>query len=68
MNFRTYLKDEFEMASVASKTFLGNRFNILFVNGLGLHILYDKLLNLFNRIKHNETLLGGVFWDLEVLA
>ena len=30
MNFRTYLKDEFEMASVPSKSFLGKLFNIFF--------------------------------------
>ena len=28
MNFRTDLKDEFEMASVPSKTFLGKLFNL----------------------------------------
>ena len=45
MNFSTYLKDEFDMASVLLKPFLGNKFNILFVNGLGLFCLYDKLLH-----------------------
>ena len=68
MNFCSYLTDEFEMASVPSKTFLGNRFNILFVNGLSLYILYDKLLNLFNGIEQNKILLDAVYWDLEVLA
>ena len=67
-NFCSYLTDEFEMASVPSKTFLGNRFNILFVNGLRLYILYDKLLNLFNGIEQNKILLDAVYWDLEVLA
>ena len=68
MNFCSYLTDEFEMASVPSKTFLGNRFNILFVNGLRLYILYDKLLYLFNGIEQNKILLDAVYWDLEVLA
>ena len=68
MNFCGYLTDEFQMASVPSRTFLGNRFNILFVNGLGLYILYDKLLNLFNGIEQNKILLDAVYWDLEVLA
>ena len=43
MNFRTDLKDEFEMSSVPSKTFLTYRFNIFFVNGLivyKVHLYY----------------------------
>ena len=38
MNFRTYLKDEFQMGSVPSKTFLDNRFDIFFVKGM---IVYE---------------------------
>ena len=68
MSFSTYLKDEFEMASVSLKQFLGNRFNILLVNGLGVYCLYDKLLNFFRRIEQNNKLLDAVYWDLEVVA
>ena len=68
MSFSTYLKDEFEMASVSLKQFLGNRFNILLVNGLGVYCLYDKLLNFFRRIERNNKLLDAVYWDLEVVA
>ena len=68
MSFSTYLKDEFEMASVPLKPFLGNRFNILFVNGLGVYCLYDKLLHFFRRIERNNKLLDAVYWDLEVVA
>ena len=67
-SFSTYLKDEFEMASVPLKPFLGNRFNILFVSGLGVYCLYDKLLNFFKRIECNNKLLDAVYWDLEVVA
>ena len=56
------------MASVPLKPFLGNRFNILFVNGLGVYCLYDKLLNFFKRIECNNKLLDAVYWDLEVVA
>ena len=45
MSFSTYLKDEFEIASVPLKPFLGNRFNILFVNGLGEYCLDIQGLN-----------------------
>ena len=47
MNFCTDLKDEFEMASVPSKTFLGKLFNIFFVNGLNVyqvHVYYLAIL------------------------
>ena len=47
MNFRSYLKDEFEMASVPSKTFLGKFFNIFFVNGVivyQVHLYYHAIL------------------------
>ena len=47
MNFRTYLKDEFQMASVPSKSFLGKLFNIFFVNGLivyQVHLYYLAIL------------------------
>ena len=64
MSFSTYLKDEFGMASVPLKPFLGNRFNILFVNGLGVYCLYDKLLNFFRRIERNNKLLDAVYSDL----
>ena len=56
------------MASVPLKLFLGNRFNILFVNELGVYCLYDKLLDFFRRIERNNKLLDAVYWDLEVLA
>ena len=68
MCFSTYLKDEFGIASVPLKPFLGNRFNILFVNGLGVYCLYDKLFNFFRRIEQNNKLLDAVYWDLEVVA
>ena len=47
MNFRSYLKDEFQMASVPSKTFLEKLFNIFFVNGLNVyqvHVYYLAIL------------------------
>ena len=42
MSFSTYLKVEFEMASVILKPFLENRLNNLFVSGLGAYCLYDN--------------------------
>ena len=61
VSFITYLKHEFEMASVPLKPFLGNRFKILFVTELGVYCLYDELLNFFKRIEWNNS-------DPEVVA
>ena len=41
--FATYLKDEFGITSIPLFPFLGNRFNILFVNAAGVYFLYDQL-------------------------
>ena len=54
MNFRTYLKDEFQMGSVPSKTFLDNRFDIFFVKGM---IVYEVDLHYL-----------AILWDLSTLC
>ena len=54
MNFRTYLKDEFQMGSVPSKTFLDNRFDIFFVKGM---IVYEVHLHYL-----------AILWDLSTLC
>ena len=41
--FATYLKDGFGVTSTLLFPFLGNRFNILFVNAAGVYFLYDQL-------------------------
>ena len=61
MIFSTYLKHEFELAFAPLKPFLKNRFNILFVNGLGIYGLYDKLLHFFRTIEQNNKLLDAVY-------
>ena len=66
--FATYLKDEFGITSIPLFPFLGNRFNILFVNAAGIYFLYDQLLDSFRRIERNNKLLDAVYWDLEILS
>ena len=66
--FATYLKDEFGITSIPLFPFLGNRFNILFVNAAGVYFLYDQLINFFRRIEHNNKLLDAVYCDLVVLS
>ena len=48
--------------------FLGNRFNILFLNGAGVYFLFDHLINFFDQIELDNRLLVAVYWDLKVLA
>ena len=66
--FATYLKDEFGITSIPLFPFLGNRFNILFVNAAGVYFLCDQLIDFFRRIERNNKLLDAVYWDLEVLS
>ena len=48
--------------------FLGNRFNILFLNGAGVYFLFDHLINFFDQVELDNRLLVAVYWDLKVLA
>ena len=48
--------------------FLGNRFNILFINAAGLYYLFDHLVDFFNNIELENRLLVAVHWDHKVLA
>ena len=61
--FATYLKDEFGITSIPLFPFLGNRFNILFVNAAGVYFLYDQLIDFFQRIERNNKLLDAVYWE-----
>ena len=48
--------------------FLGNRFNILFINAAGVYYLFDHLVDFFGNIELENRLLVAVHWDLKVLA
>ena len=68
VSFASYVKDEFDITSIPLYPFLGNRFNILFLNGAGVHFRYDMLLDFFGKIELNNKLLEPVHWDLNVSA
>ena len=69
VSFASYVKDEFDIILIPLFPFLGNRFNILFLNGAGLYLPYDMLLDFFRKIELNEKkLLEAVRWDLNVFA
>ena len=52
--FATYLKDESGMTFIPLFSFLGNKFNILFVNAVLVYFLYDQLIEFFQRIERNN--------------
>ena len=60
VTFATYLKDKFQMSEIPLYPFLGNRFNIIFLNGGGFYQLYDKLLDFFDKIEKDNKLLTAV--------
>ena len=66
--FATYLKYEIGITFILLFPFLGNRFNILFVNAAEIYFLYDQLLDSFRRIERNNKLLDAVYWDIEILS
>ena len=47
--------------------FLGNRFNILFLNGAGVLYLYSYLVEFLNNVSLDNKLMSSVFYKLEVL-
>ena len=49
VSFETFMKEEFGMAELPLFPFLGNRFNILFLNGAGTFYLYEKLVDFFKK-------------------
>ena len=64
VTFATCLKDKFQMSEVSVYPFLGNWFNIIFLNGGGVYQLYDKLLDFFDKIEKDNKLLTTAYWDL----
>ena len=46
---------------------MGNRFNIIFLNGAGVFALYNKLLSFFDQLTKENKLLTAVFHDLHYL-
>ena len=47
ISFATQMKEKHDINEIPLYPFLGNRFNILFLNGAGVFHLYDELLDFF---------------------
>ena len=66
-SFITHMK-ELGVNQIPLYPFLGNRFNILFLNGAGVFSLYSFLLDFFIKVETENKLLGAVSNDLKVNA
>ena len=66
VEFSTFLKDNYNLTDIPLYPFLGNRFNILFLNGAGVFSLYNHLLEFFDKVDKGNKLLIAVCWDLLV--
>ena len=66
VTFATFMKKNF-MINLPLCPFLGNRFNIIFLNGAGVFYLYSYLVEFLNNVSLDNKLMSSVFYDLEVL-
>ena len=60
--------DEQDICHFPIYQFLGNRFNIAFLNDAGIYYLFDYLVDFFNKIELDNKLLPEVHWDLKALT
>ena len=68
VQFSTFLKDKHGIDDIPLYPFLGNRFNILFLNGAGVFHLFPYLTEFFSSLNDENRLLTAVNHDLQVLA
>ena len=67
VSFATFLKENFNAKDIPLYPFLGNRFNVIFLNGAGIYELFSKLMSFFNLIDKENKLLTAVYYELNVL-
>ena len=67
VDFETFLKEKYDSNEIRLYPFLGNRFNVIFLNGAGVFALYNKLLSFFDQLTKENKLLTAVFRDLHCL-
>ena len=68
VSFATVMREVHNITDIPLYPFLGNRFNILFVNGAGVYHLYPYLLEFFNNLENENKLLTAVRYDLNVFG
>ena len=67
VTFAIFMKENHQMINLPHYPFLGNKFNILFLNGAGEFYLYSYLVEFLNNVSLDNKLMSLVFCDLEVL-
>ena len=65
--FETFMNEEYGKPDIPLFSFLGNRFNILFLNGADIFYSYEKLVDFFKKT-NLDKLLSPVHYDLGVLG
>ena len=68
VTFSTFLKESYNIINLPLYPFLGNRFNILFLNGAGVFYLYNYLIEFLDNVSLDNKLMSAAFYDLHVLA
>ena len=67
VSFSTFMKETNQVDTLPPYPFLGNQFNILFLNGAGVFYLYPFLADFFNNLSLDNKLMSAVYRDLQVL-
>ena len=63
VHFLTFMRDNHDITDIPLYPFLGNRFNILFLNSGGVFHLYLLLEEFFSRLNDENRLLKAVHQD-----
>ena len=62
------MKESHNIINLTLYPFLGNRFNILFLNDAGVFYLYNYLIEFLYNVSLHDKLMSAAFYDLHVLA
>ena len=60
------MKETNQMDTLPLYPFLGNQFNILFLNSAGVFCLYPFLVDFLNNLSLDNKLMSAVYHDLQV--
>ena len=66
VTFEIFMEEQ-DICRLPIYQFLGNRFNIVFLNGAGIYYLFDYLVDFFNKIELDNKLLPAV-WHTKLVA
>ena len=67
VSFATIMKETNRIGISSLYPFLGNRFNIIFLNDAGVFYLYPFLVDFLNNLSIDNKLMSAVYHELQVL-